>query len=116
MTEADVWRIERALWLEGAAVYEQRLAPEAIMVMPGAAGVLTRAATIEAIQQSPRWTDVAFESMRLLRPAANVLLLIYEATAERDGGKSAYRARCSSMYLDPGDGQWKLALHQQTPL
>jgi hypothetical protein len=54
--------------------------------------------------------------MRLLRPAANVLLLIYEATAERDGGKSAYRARCSSMYLDPGDGQWKLALHQQTPL
>ncbi len=116
MNEAEAASIERAFWLAGADVYERRLAPEAIMVLPGSAGILTRAATIEAIRQSPRWDDVSFESLQITRPARNVVLLAYEGTGERDGGKTAYRARCSSMYVENGEGEWLLAFHQQTPL
>jgi hypothetical protein len=116
MTETEAWKIERAFWLEGSAVYEHRLAPDALMVLPGSVGVLTRAATLEANRHSPRWSEVAFESMRMVRPAGNVLLLVYEATAEGDGGETAYRARCTSVYLEYGAGDWKLVLHQESPL
>jgi hypothetical protein len=115
LNEAEAWDLERAFWLEGASLYEHRLAPEAVVVLPGAGGVLTRPATLQAIGQSRR-SEVSFESKRMLRPASNVVLLVYDATAEGARPKSDHGVRCSSMYLDPGDGQWKLALHQQTPL
>ena len=116
MNEAEVRAIERSFWLEGPEVYERLLAPDAIVVLPGSAGILPRNAVIESIRRSPRWDDVSFESMQMTRPAPNVVLLAYEATGERDGGKDAYRARCGSMYVMNGAGEWMLAFHQQTSL
>jgi hypothetical protein len=115
MTETEAWRIERDLWLSEPEIYDQRLAPEAIIVLPGTAGILTSAATIDASHHFPRLDHVAFESMRMIRPAPNLLLLAYEASGVREGGTRTYRARCSSMYVDQA-GEWFLAFHQQTPL
>jgi hypothetical protein len=116
MNEAEAWSIERECWLSGADAYERWLSAEAMVVLPGRTGVLSRAAAIDALSQLTRWNDVAFESARLLRPAPDVVRLTYDAIAERDAGAKTYRARCSSTYVDQGGGQWRLICHQQTPL
>ena len=113
--DADLWAIEREFWLGGAEVYESGVAPEALFVLPGPIGTLTRSQTIDVIRGSPRWDEVAFESVHTIRPRIDVALLSYEGIGQRDGGKTVYRARCSSMYVETG-GRWLLIFHQQTPL
>lgn len=92
MNEAEAWSIERECWLSGADAYERWLSAEAMVVLPGRTGVLSRAAAIDALSQLTRWNDVAFESARLLRPAPDVVRLTYDAIAERDAGAKTYRA------------------------
>lgn len=113
--DADLWAIEREFWLGGADVYESRVAPDALFVLPGRIGTLTRSQTIDVIRRSPRWEEVAFESVHTIRPRMEVALLSYEGIGQRDGSKTVYRARCASMYVDKG-GRWMLIFHQQTPL
>ncbi|HYG62790.1 MAG TPA: DUF4440 domain-containing protein [Thermoanaerobaculia bacterium] len=114
MSERELWDLERQFWTGGAPIYEERLAPESLMVFPQPAGVLDRAATIAAIQQAPRWEDVRFSSQRIAFPGPQVAVLVYEATADRSAPDTEYAAQCSSTYVKLG-GSWKLALHQQTP-
>jgi Domain of unknown function (DUF4440) len=116
MNEADAWSIERECWLSGTDAYERWLSADAMVILVGSPGVLTRAAAVDALRQVPRWNDVAFESTRLVRPAPDVVILAYDAVAERNGGTETYRARCSSTYIDRGAGQWQLTCHQQSPL
>ncbi|HET9448627.1 MAG TPA: hypothetical protein VFO35_20310 [Steroidobacteraceae bacterium] len=113
-TDADLWAMEREFWLGGADVYEARVAPEALLVLPDPAGTLMRSQTIEAIRQSPRWEEVEFESAHTVWPTADLVLLAYAAVGRRDRGRTTYRARCSSMYVEKG-GLWMLIFHQQTP-
>ena len=40
--DADLWAIEREFWLGGADVYESPVAPDALFVLPGPIGTLTR--------------------------------------------------------------------------
>ena len=115
MNDADLWALEREFWLGGADVCWNRVAPEALIVFPGPKGTLTRSQAIDVIRHSPRWNEVAFESTNTIRPTTNVALLAYEAICQRDVGKGAYRARCSSMYTNK-DGRWMLIFHQQTSL
>lgn len=116
MNEAEAWSIERECWLSGPDGYDRWLSAEAIVVLPGRRGVLTRADALDALRQAPRWNDVALESTRLVRPAPDVVLLAYDAIAERHAGAETYRARCSSTYVYQGGGRWVLIRHQQTPL
>ena len=116
MNEAEAWSIERECWLSGADAYERWLSAEAMVVLPGPTGVLSRAAAIDALRRVTRWNDVAFESARIMRPAPEVVRLAYDAIAERNAGAETYRARCRSTYVYQGGGQWMLIYHQQTPL
>ncbi len=54
MNEAEAWSIERECWLSGAHAYERWLSAEAIVVLPGRTGVLSRAAAIEALAHARR--------------------------------------------------------------
>jgi hypothetical protein len=110
----DLWAIEKDLWLGGVEVYESRVAQEAVLMLPGPKGMLTRSQTIDAIRHSPRWDKVVFQSIQTIHPANNVVLLVYEAIGHRPGESQAYRARCSSLYVDEGE-RWMLTFHQQTP-
>ncbi len=104
-------RIEHELARGDGATYEQHLAEEAQVVIPGY--TLDRAATVEAMDASPGWDEVSIgeEEVRELGP--DVALLTYLFRGRR--GQDHYAATLSSAYVKDGEGCWKLAFHQQTP-
>jgi hypothetical protein len=108
----ELWRLEERFWLGSAGFYEEALAAQALMVLPSPAGVLDRAATIEAIRSAPRWRKVAFRQRFHAQPGEGTAVLAYVAEADRGETGSSYVAQCSSTYVRDG-GRWLLALHQQ---
>jgi hypothetical protein len=104
-------RIEHELARGDGTTYEQHLAEEAVVVIPG--DTLDRAATVEAMGASPGWDEVSIgeEAVRGLGP--DVALLTYRFRARR--GHEHYAATLSSAYVRDDEGCWKLAFHQQTP-
>jgi hypothetical protein len=108
--EDEGWR---ALSSEsGAGFYERHLAEDAAMIFPF--GVMDRSATIEAIAGAPPWQSYAIQDARVITLDENSAVVVYRATAQR-AGQPEYRALMSSTYVRR-NGDWKLALHQQTPL
>lgn len=65
----ELWNLEKSFWTGGAETYEARLCLEALMILPPPAGVLDRAATIDAIRAAERWARVTFSQKHVLRPA-----------------------------------------------
>ena len=111
---------EERFWRGGVAVYDEGLAREALMVFGPPAGVMDRAQTLAAMAEAPRWQTVNLTEMQVLQPAPGVAIVVYLACASRGGGSPEYLARCSSVYLRRSEAgelaDWRLALHQQTPL
>ena len=85
MDDDQLWEIERALWLQGVDTYEQRLAPEVLLVFPPPTGSLDRGQTLAAIGAAPRWHRVAFHNQRTAKPVTGMRVLAYLVTANRDG-------------------------------
>lgn len=110
--ESRLWLLEREFWLGGADVYRRHLADDALMVFPGM--VLPKSQTVDSIASAPRWTDVTFSDERLVWLAPDVVALVYHATASREHDPAPYSALASSIYVRR-DGDWQLALHQQSP-
>lgn len=109
-----LWTLERRFWLEGAATYAAHMAPDACLVFPWPTGVLDRDATLSALQDAPRWRDVAFDARRQVTLGEDGALLTYTARARQDEDPDSYEALCTSAYRRTGDA-WQLVLHQQTP-
>ena len=110
-TAEQLLRIEHELARGDGATYEQHLAEQALLVIPG--DTLDRAAAVEAVDASPGWDEVSIgeEAVRGLGPDA--VLLTYRFRGRR--GQDHYAATLSSAYVRDGEGCWKLAFHQQTP-
>lgn len=103
--------LERALAAGGGDAYRERLAEEAVIVVPGA--VLDRVSCIAAMDASAGWDDFAFEGVRALPVGSDAGMLTYTFTGRR--GDQTYRAVLTSVYVKR-DGEWLMVLHQQTPL
>lgn len=112
--ESLVRTFEEQFWRSDADFYEKHLTDTALMVFPAPVGVLDRQAVVASITAAARWDDVAMTNVRTTRPAPNMILLTYAATARRAGDKVDYSALVSSLYVEQ-DGAWKLAFHQHTP-
>lgn len=110
-----LWQLEEQFWLGSTEFYDARLAPDALMVLPPPAGVLDRAATIASIREGGRWRDVSLGQRHVATSGAATAVLAYVARADQGSPESAYAAQCSSTYVREGE-QWRLLLHQQTPL
>ena len=82
------------------------------MLLPVPAGMMSRAESLQALAQAPRWDDAEFSGMLTLAPAERAAVLVYAVDATRRG-QPPYRAWCSSTYLRTPAG-WRLLLHQQT--
>jgi hypothetical protein len=102
---------ETALATGHGDAYRARLAPDAIVIVPGQ--VLDRDATVAAMDASAGWdkVDLAGPTSRPL--GAEGAVLSYTFTGRR--GDVVYRAMMSSAYA-LRDGEWKLVVHQQTAL
>lgn len=96
----------------GAEFYDRLMSQDAVMVF--ASGSLDRAASIDAIRNADPWQEFHLESATVIRPAPNVGVVVYRATAKR-AGAAEYRAWMSSTYVRQGDAGWRLVLHQQSP-
>jgi hypothetical protein len=108
---AHVWKLEKDFWLGGADVYRRSVAEDGLMVFPGM--VLTKSQTIDAIVNGPRWRSVSFTDQRIVQLTRDVIVVNYRASGLRDRG-STYSALVSTVYV-ARDGEWKVALHQQSP-
>ncbi len=91
--------------------YERVLHEDALVVVPGA--VLSRDECVRAMDASPGWDEVVLGEPRLVE-SRSTATVVYEFRGVRAG--SVYRATLSSTYTRDAHGEWRLLLHQQTPL
>jgi Domain of unknown function (DUF4440) len=95
----------------GAAYYREHLTPDAIMAF--SFGVLTREATIEAMESAPPWESFEMRGAQVVELGPESGIVVYSVVAQRPG-EEPYSAVVSSTFVRTGD-EWKLAFHQQTP-
>jgi hypothetical protein len=103
--------IERALGGGTGDTYREHLTDDAVVVVPGAA--ITREQTAFAIDATPGWDDFEITDERVVELNEGSAVLTYRWSSRR--GDETYEALMSSVYVNR-DGEWKLALHQQTPV
>lgn len=103
-----------ALSTEGAAAgfYAQVLSDEVLMLLPGGMVITDRQQIVESMGGTP-WSSYELSEPRVLSLGDDVAVVSYRATATRDG--STYEALFASTYVREG-GDWRLAVHQQTPV
>ena len=104
--------LERRLTEGDADAYRELLTDDATVVVPGA--MLDKDRCVAAIDASDGWDDVSLDDVRLVTPRGDMAVLTYRFTGRR-GDAPAYVALLSSVYVG-GDGAWRVALHQQTPV
>lgn len=110
--EHEAWR---ALSTDGATAaqhYAAELAREVLVVLPGGLVIDQRQAVIDSMQGAP-WDSFEISDERILELGSDAAVLVYRATARRAG--QDYEALFNSTYVRQG-GEWRLALHQQTPV
>jgi len=110
----ELLELERGFW--GSAgdgeFYEEHMSADGICVLP--VGVLDKKATVAAIAQADPWRAFELIDVTTLDLGDDEAALCYRAEASRGEG-DGYLALTSSVYTRIR-GEWKLALHQQTPL
>lgn len=111
--------LERAGWdslcnSTGSDFYGTVMLPDALMVLANGM-VMDRDTVVDALSQSPPWREYELGDVRLVRPADDTGILVYRATARRDGDDAAFVGAMSSVYTRT-DAGWKLALYQQTQI
>jgi hypothetical protein len=114
----ELVEIERRLWTNDAAIYEDSLVEDAVLVF-AETGPISRDFAVEAIrgenEEGRRWAEVDFEDVRVSKLTADAQLLLYRFNARWEQEEKWVKGLASSVYVDRGNG-WKLAFHQQTPL
>ncbi|MBZ4691372.1 MAG: hypothetical protein JG765_2623 [Cereibacter sp.] len=76
--------------------------------------ILQGDAAIDAVADTPRWSDVDLRDCKIVRPQEGLIVVAYKAEAKRDDGPR-YVAHCTSTYRRLGHDEWRVVQHQQTP-
>jgi len=115
----ELIELERAAWKAlstsgdvAAEFYDEVLAKDVLMLLPGGMTIDDRATVVDSMHQAD-WTSFELSDERVLDLTDACAVVAYQATAQRDAGD--YTALFNSTYVREG-GAWKLALHQQTPV
>ena len=96
---------------EGGRYYREHLTDDALMAFPF--GVLTREATIEAMESAPPWERYEIADPRVVALSDDSGIVVYAVVAQRPG-EEPYSAVVSTTFVRDGD-VWKVAFHQQSP-
>ena len=104
MVENEVWECERRFWLDRDNFYDERVAPDALLVF----------LPIDA-RHAHTWTDLAFSRQRSNFAVSDTAVLAYEAHAEAASLAHTYHACCSSTYVRVRRA-WMLVAHQRWAL
>ncbi len=114
MDDDRVWSFEEGLWRGDAEHYRALIDAQCLMVLPQPPFVLTGDQAIAAVADTPRWSTVALTERQVARPQEGLIVVAYNARAEREG-QAPYAAHCTSTYHRLGHEGWKVIQHQQTP-
>jgi hypothetical protein len=113
---SDLIDLEKKFWTNDPQFYEANYTADAVLIFPGV-GKLERATAVAAIRdenrRGHRWAEVAFDDIATVELTPEVVLLTYSARARWNYQDTASTVLCSTVYLR-NDGQWHVALHQQT--
>lgn len=77
--------------------------------------VMDRDTVVAALGQAPVWRTYDITDARLIQIGPGNAALVYRGTAYREGDEPAFIGLMSSVYVQR-DGEWRLALYQQTAL
>lgn len=115
----EVLELERAGWValargggDARAFYDEVLADEVTMLLPGGLLLDDRQVVLDAMS-GPPWSRYAMSDERVVTLTEGAAVVVYRVRAQRDG-EEPYTALVSSTYRRR-DGRWWLAVHQQTP-
>ncbi len=114
MDDDRVWAFEESLWTGDAAHYHELIDDACVMVLPQPPFVMTGRQAIEAVADTPRWSDVTFSEQQIVRPQEGLIVLAYKAEAEREGSVG-YAAHCTTTVRRLQHDVWRVVQHQQTP-
>lgn len=92
--------------------YRSVLRDDAVMLLPGGVRIEGRDRILTSFAAQP-WQTFRLDDVRVMPLGADAATVVYKATAQRRG-MPAYAALISSTYVRERD--WKLAVHQQTPV
>ena len=116
----DLLELERRAWdvlLETResviAFYGEILMEDAVMALPGGLLLDGRDAILEAMD-AQRWVSYEMAETRVVRLSDDAGAVVYRASAKDRQGDD-YVALMTTVYVQRG-GEWRMALHQQTPV
>lgn len=113
MDDARVWEFEERLWTGDADHYRRCVSEHVLMALPAEPFLFDGAAAIAAVQDTPRWGEVAFTGRHVTRPEEGVIVIAYHARATR-GGSAPYEAYCTSTIQRIAHEDWRVIQHSQT--
>lgn len=111
----DLVTLERAGWEalragDGADFYGRLMIENGVMVLAHGA-VLRRDDVVASLREAPPWTSYTLSQVHPVPLDTDSAALVYRADAVRPGHEFA--ALMTSCYVRD-DGDWRLAVHQQT--
>ena len=113
MDDDRVWAFEKSLWVGDADHYRELVDDECLMVLPQPPFVVSGRQAIEAVADTPRWSDVEIADRQISRPQEGLIVIAYNAKASR--ADEIYEANCTSTYRRLSHEVWRVVQHQQTP-
>ncbi len=113
MDDDRVWSFEKSLWTGDADHYRELVDDECLMVLPQPPFVMSGRQAIEAVAETPRWTELTLADGQIARPQEGLIVIAYHAKAAREG--KTYEAHCTSTYRRLEHEVWRVVQHQQTP-
>ncbi|MCE4226659.1 DUF4440 domain-containing protein [Methylobacterium sp. C25] len=111
MDDDRVWSFEKGLWLGEAGHYRELVDDECLMVLPHPPFVLTGKQAIEAVANTPRWSEVDLSKRQVARPQEGLIVIAYHAWASRE--EEAYQAYCTSTLRRLSHDESRVVQHQQ---
>lgn len=110
--EHEAWRALSTDGETAARHYETTLADDVLMLLPGGLVIDERQDVIDSMRGAP-WDRFDISEERVLELGEDAAVVAYRATAHRSG--EPYEALFNSTYVRR-NGDWRLVLHQQTPV
>ena len=114
MEDDRVWASEQGLWTGDAKHYRDMIDESCVMVVPEPPFVLEGSEAIDAVADTPRWSQVEISDGHIVRPQEGLIVVAYQAEASREG-QQPYTAHCTTTYRRLAHDEWRVVQHQQTP-
>lgn len=111
--EQQGWKALSMAGDAGKEFYASVLREDAVMLFPGGMRIDGRERILQSLGPQP-WERFQIENPKVVLLTPNVATLLYRVTAQRKASQP-FVALISSTYVRH-DQDWKLVIHQQTPV